>query len=161
MKAYHFHQKQFLPLTLREAWDFFSSPANLVKITPANMDFKILHVSGGNEMYAGQIISYKIKILPMIYVRWVTEITHVEFPGYFVDDQLIGPYALWHHQHHFTEVPGGIEMSDEITYAIPFGIIGRIANYFFVRNQLKNIFAFRYATLEKLFNNKIRITQSA
>jgi ligand-binding SRPBCC domain-containing protein len=152
MKVYHLHQKQFLPLTLEEAWTFFSSPLNLVKITPPNMDFKILHTSGsGPEMYAGQIISYKIKFLPLVYFRWVTEITHVQPNQYFIDDQVFGPYALWHHQHHFKKVNGGVEMTDEITYAIPFGFIGRLANFLFVENQLENIFKFRRTTLDKVF----------
>jgi ligand-binding SRPBCC domain-containing protein len=154
MKVYHLHQAQFLPLTLNEAWTFFSSPQNLVKITPPNMDFKILHISGnGSGMYPGQIISYKIKFLPFIYFRWVTEIKHVHPNKYFVDDQVFGPYALWHHQHHFKEVSGGVEMTDEITYAVPFGFIGRLANFLFVKNQLREIFQFRKITLDKMFIN--------
>jgi ligand-binding SRPBCC domain-containing protein len=159
MKVYHFHQKQFLPLTLDEAWAFFSSPQNLVKITPPNMDFKILHISGnGSGMYAGQIIAYKIKFLPLVCFRWVTEITHVRPNQYFIDDQIFGPYALWHHQHHFNEVNGGVEMTDEITYAIPFGFIGRFANFLFVEKQLQDIFKFRRTTLDKVFINSEVVT---
>jgi ligand-binding SRPBCC domain-containing protein len=155
MKVYHLYQKQVLPLTISEAWEFFSNPKNLVKITPDHMDFKILYISGdGSKMYPGQIISYKVKLLPFVYVRWVTEITHVQQPHYFVDDQLTGPYRLWHHQHRFSEIPGGVEMTDEITYAIPFGILGRLANYFFVENQLKTIFRFRYNILDRFFVKK-------
>jgi ligand-binding SRPBCC domain-containing protein len=162
MKVYHLRQQQFLPLTLQEAWTFFSSPVNLVKITPTHMDFKILHTSGdGSGMYAGQIISYKIKLLPFIYVNWVTEITHVKHHEYFVDNQITGPYSIWHHQHHFTEVPGGVQMTDEITYAVPFGIIGRFANYLFIEQQLKTIFAYRHTVLGKMFaNTDLAITKS-
>jgi ligand-binding SRPBCC domain-containing protein len=162
MKVYHLRQKQFFPLSLKEAMAFFSSPNNLVKITPASMDFRILHISGnGSGMYPGQIIVYKIKLFPLMYTRWVTEITHVQ-SNYFVDDQIVGPYALWHHQHHFKEVPGGVEMTDEITYGIPFGFLGRLANYLFVGRQLKTIFKYRYEVLDKMFaKNELVITRSA
>jgi ligand-binding SRPBCC domain-containing protein len=156
MKVYHIKLKQFLPLSLDEAWDFFSSPENLVKITPPSMNFRILRISGdGSGMYAGQIISYRIKLLPGINVYWVTEITHVERPYYFMDDQVTGPYTIWKHQHWFREVAGGIEMTDEITYAIPFGFLGRLANYLFVAQQLRIIFKFRHETLRQLFGKRV------
>ena len=162
MKVYHLHQQQFLPISLPEAWAFFSSPKNLAKITPPNMDFKILHISGnGASMYAGQIISYKIKLFGLFWIRWVTEITHVKEPHYFVDDQRFGPYSFWHHQHSFREVPGGVEMFDEIAYGIPFGYIGRVANYLFVQKQLKTIFRFRHEILERTFQSKKLKTQVA
>jgi ligand-binding SRPBCC domain-containing protein len=156
MKVYHLHQKQFLPISLEEAWNFFSSAANLVKITPDYMGFKILHVSGnGSGIYPGQIISYKVKILPYVVVRWVTEITHVSKLEYFVDEQRFGPYAMWHHEHRFVEMPGGIEMTDEIAYAVPFGLIGRIARKLFVKRQLQTIFKFRHQTLERFFTTQL------
>jgi ligand-binding SRPBCC domain-containing protein len=162
MKVYHLHQTQFLPMPVDQAWRFFSSPANLVKITPEHMDFKILHSTGhGADIYAGQIISYKIKLLPLVYVRWITEITQVQPANYFIDEQRFGPYAMWHHEHHFKQVDGGIEMTDEITYAIPFGFIGRIANSLFVRRQLQAIFRYRYDTLERFFNATAILKKSA
>ena len=103
MKVYTISRKQFLPITLMEAWDFFSTPRNLAKITPEQMGFNILYVSGGEKTYAGQIICYKIQVMPAIKMNWVTEITHVNEPNYFVDEQRFGPYALWHHQHHLLQ----------------------------------------------------------
>lgn len=108
-------------------------------------------MSGENKTYAGQIISYKIKILGGIKVNWVTEITHVKDLYYFVDEQRFGPYALWHHQHHFKEIEGGVEMVDEVNYAIPFGLIGRLANWLFVGRQVSAIFDHRYKVLESYF----------
>jgi ligand-binding SRPBCC domain-containing protein len=102
-------------------------------------------------MYAGQIINYKIKILPFYRARWTTEITHVQEPFYFVDEQRFGPYALWHHQHHFKEVPGGVEVTDDVHYAIPFGFLGRLANAVFVQRELNTIFEYRNAILQKYF----------
>lgn len=116
------------------------------------MQFKINYVSGGEKMYPGQLIKYKLYPFAGIPVRWTTEITHVSEPNYFVDEQRFGPYALWHHQHHFNETNNGIEMIDEVNYAIPFGIIGRVANSLFVRNQLRAIFDYRFEVLEKRFN---------
>jgi ligand-binding SRPBCC domain-containing protein len=151
MKIYNFSKKQVLPITLAEAWDFFSSPKNLAKITPEHMGFKIQYISGGNKTYAGQIIKYKIQILPGITSSWTTEITHVKEPQYFIDEQRFGPYALWHHQHHFKEVPGGVEMTDEVNYAIPFGFLGRLAHWLFVGREVNRIFDYRFKKLEEFF----------
>jgi ligand-binding SRPBCC domain-containing protein len=155
MKIYHLKRTQFLPIGLSEAWDFFSTPRNLSKITPEHMGFKIIYISGGDKTYAGQIIRYKVSILPMITVHWVTEITHVQKPLYFVDEQRFGPYALWHHQHSFKEVDNGVEMTDEVNYAIPLGMLGRLAHWIFVGGEVNRIFDHRYAVLEKYFKETV------
>lgn len=151
MKIYHLKRMQFLPLSLVKAWEFFSSPRNLEKITPAHMKFRVLYISGGEKVYAGQIIRYKVNALPGITMHWVTEITHVKEPFHFIDEQRFGPYALWHHQHHFREVEGGVEMTDELNYAIPYGIVGRLANALFVEREVKAIFDHRFKVLEQYF----------
>lgn len=141
---------QKLPISLEEAWDFFSSPKNLKIITPPYMGFDI--TSGGEDkMYAGQIITYIVKPVLGIPMEWVTEITHVQEPYYFVDEQRFGPYALWHHKHFFKAIPGGIEMQDVVHYKIPLGPIGKFINNIYIQNKLKEIFDFRYQTLEKMF----------
>lgn len=154
MKVYTLKRVQVLPITLSEAWEFFSSPRNLSKITPEHMGFEIQYISGGEKTYAGQIIRYRVQVLPGIKVHWVTEITHVQEPVYFVDEQRFGPYALWHHQHRFKEVPGGVEMTDEVNYAIPLGILGRLANFIFVGREVNRIFDHRFTTLEQYFSKK-------
>jgi ligand-binding SRPBCC domain-containing protein len=160
MKIYYLKRKQFLPITLEEAWRFFSSPKNLARITPPTIGFKVLYISGDEaETYAGQIIRYRIKILPGITVNWMTEITHVNKPYNFIDEQRFGPYALWHHQHHFCEVPGGIEMTDELNYAIPYGFIGRLAHTIFVGEKVSSIFEYRFQVLEKLFSKDLEINK--
>ena len=98
---------------------------------------------------------YIIYGLPGIPMNWMTEITHVQEPNYFVDEQRFGPYALWHHQHHFRDVDGGVEMIDEVNYAIPLGILGQLANWLFVGRAVNRIFEHRYQILEKYFNDKI------
>jgi len=116
------------------------------------MGFKIKYQSGGQTMYPGQLICYVVHGLPGIVMNWVTEITHVSEPNYFVDEQRFGPYALWHHQHLFTKVEAGVEMIDEVNYAIPLGFIGRIANSLFVEREVNRIFEHRYHVLETYFN---------
>ena len=153
MKIYRLKRTQFLPITLPAAWEFFSTPKNLAKITPEHMGFQILYISGVDKAYAGQIIQYKVSVLPGIKVNWVTEITHVEEPHYFIDEQRFGPYALWHHQHHFKEVKGGVEMTDEVNYALPLGFMGRLAHWVFVEHEVNRIFDHRFIVLEKYFTN--------
>ncbi|ELR70636.1 Cell division inhibitor [Fulvivirga imtechensis AK7] len=154
MKIYNLKRAQILPISLAEAWQFFSTPKNLQKITPPHMGFKIKYLSGNEKMYPGQLILYKINILPGIPVDWATEITHVVEPYYFVDEQRFGPYKLWHHQHHFREAEQGVEMTDEVNYAIPLGFIGRMANSLFVRRQVEAIFDHRHRVLENYFAKK-------
>ena len=156
MKIYHLKRTQFLPITLSEAWEFFSTPKNLAKITPEHMGFQILYISGAEKAYTGQIIQYKVSIIPGIKVNWVTEITHVKEPQYFIDEQRFGPYALWHHQHHFKEVKGGIQMTDEVNYALPLGFIGSLAHWIFVEREVNRIFDHRSTVLKKYFSNDRR-----
>ena len=151
MAVYSFQTRQILPITLEKAWDFFSDPANLQAITPQDMGFKIISKFHGKKMYPGQLIEYKVRPLLGIPVYWMTEITHVEEGKYFVDEQRFGPYSLWHHQHHFLPVDGGVEMTDIVHYKIPFGPLGDLANWLFVQKKLKGIFDHRYNAVEKLF----------
>jgi len=151
MKIYTLTKKQFLPITLEQAWDFFSSPVNLKKITPEYMGFKITSDLGDGKMYPGQIISYIVTPVLGIPMSWTTEITHVVDKKYFVDEQRFGPYSLWHHQHWFKEVEGGIEMTDIVNYGLPLGFLGRIANSIFVQNKLKEIFDYREKVVGQYF----------
>lgn len=151
MKVYHLHRVQILPINLEQAWDFFSTPRNLDKITPKEFSLKVLEDFDNDKAYAGQIINYIMKPILGIPVRWTTEITHVEPLKYFVDQQIFGPYSLWHHKHFFKAVPEGVEMTDSVHYAIPLGFLGRIANSLFVRKKLNYIFDYRMQILEKEF----------
>lgn len=151
MKVYHFKRVQTLPISLEQAWEFFSTPKNLDKITPKEFEMRVLEDFDNDKAYSGQIINYIMKPLLGIPVRWTTEITHVEPLKYFVDQQRFGPYALWHHKHFFKAVPEGVEMTDSVHYAVPFGIFGRIANSWFVRKKLDYIFDYRAQILGKEF----------
>ncbi|MBN8686715.1 MAG: SRPBCC family protein [Chitinophagales bacterium] len=151
MAAHTIKTVQRIPVSLDKAWDFFSDPANLQTITPEGMGFKVISKHHGDRMYAGQLIEYKVRPVAGIPVYWMTEITQVKDRIYFIDEQRFGPYTLWHHQHHFKEIPGGVEMTDIVHYKNPLGILGRIANRLFVKNKLKTIFDFRYRKVEELF----------
>ena len=149
-KVYHLKFIQTIPVNIETAWKFFSSPENLPKITPPRMNFRIIS-EPADKVYAGQVIEYKVKALPGISIYWMTEITQVVDQKYFIDEQRYGPYSLWHHQHHFKEVNGGVEMTDIIHYKIPLWFLGDIANAFFVRNQVKEIFDFRTKKIDEIF----------
>jgi ligand-binding SRPBCC domain-containing protein len=152
MPVYTLKSKQRLPIPLEEAWEFFSSPLNLRHITPAYMDFRVTaDPEFLDKIYPGQIITYTVKPLFGIPLFWMTEITQVQNHQFFVDEQRQGPYALWHHQHHFKSVPGGVEMTDLVHYKPPFGILGRIANWLFIRRQLQSVFDYRSQILESKF----------
>ena len=150
MKIYTLHTKQNLPITVDQAWEFLSSPANLKTITPDYMSFDIL--SGADRpMFPGQIIQYIVTPVLGIKTKWVTEITHVKDKEYFVDEQRFGPYALWHHKHFIKEIDGGVVMEDIIDYKVPFGWLGQLVHPILVKPKLEEIFSYRTTKLEELF----------
>ncbi len=142
--------EQLIPVTLFEAWKFFSRPENLSEITPPEMGFGI---TSGNleQMYEGQIISYKINLFPGFKSSWVTEITKVMNLEYFIDEQRFGPYKMWHHEHRFFKTESGTLMKDKVTYKIPFGFLGTIIHQLFFKRKLINIFTYRMHKLEDIF----------
>ena len=150
-KVYSFKTVQKIPISLDDAWEYFSNPANLANITPENMGFKTISKYHGDNMYAGQVIEYKVSPVLGIPLYWMTEITHVDDKKYFVDEQRYGPYSMWHHQHHFKVIDGGVEMTDIVHYKLPLGFLGDVANSLFVKKQLQQIFDYRFSKVEKLF----------
>jgi ligand-binding SRPBCC domain-containing protein len=152
VKTYLVKTEQAIPISLDEAWDFFSSPANLEKITPKKMNLVVTSVySGDDKIYPGMIITYKVSPVLGIKMNWMTEITHVKQGAYFADEQRFGPFALWHHQHHFKTIKGGVLMTDILNYAIPYGVIGRFINTVLVAKQIKKIFNYREKAIVGLF----------
>jgi ligand-binding SRPBCC domain-containing protein len=151
MAVYQFKTEQKIPASLDKVWDFISTPRNLSKITPSYMGFEITNEPISDKMYPGMIIMYKVSPLFGIKMTWVTEITHVVEKKFFVDEQRVGPYAIWHHQHKVSELSRGILMEDIVTYAPPLGIIGVLANDLMIKGKLKEIFDFRYQAVEKEF----------
>lgn len=150
MKVHSLAQTQWLPIPVSEAWDFFSSPRNLEKMTPPGMGFEIVSLPS-ETLYEGEIIEYKVKALPGVWIPWVSEIKALDEGKSFVDDQISGPFKFWHHRHSFEEKDGGTVVGDLIHYSVGFGPFGEIARHLVVKNQLAEMFAFRRATLEKKF----------
>jgi ligand-binding SRPBCC domain-containing protein len=143
-----------LPLSLQEAWDFFATPANLNAVTPKELEFRITS-DVPEKMYEGMMISYKIKPMLNIPVDWLTEITHIKELSFFVDEQRKGPYKMWHHEHHFKEVPEGVLMTDLLYYDIGKSIFGWIAGKLFVHSKVEEIFQYRNKVLSTFFKSGI------
>lgn len=144
------HREQFIPSSIASVWAYFATPRNLNDLTPPDMAFEIL--AGADEpMYPGQIIQYKVTVLPGMRTIWLTQITHVQEPIRFIDEQRVGPYRLWIHEHRFQPMNGGVRMTDHVTYALPYGPLGILVHKLFIRHRLEYIFDYRRAKIETLF----------
>lgn len=155
MAVYQINSCLELATSRDELWDFISSPVNLKEITPDYMGFDILTDPLPVKIYAGLMISYRVRPVLGIPMTWLTEITHVEEPFYFVDEQRSGPYALWHHEHRLKPTGRGVQMSDLVTYSMPAGPLGKLAHRLFVKEKLEGIFRYRELALEKRFGPKL------
>jgi ligand-binding SRPBCC domain-containing protein len=149
---YQLKRTQFIKADIQTCWDFFSSPKNLKLITPSYMGFEV-KVDLPEKMYEGLMIEYTVKPLLGIPMSWITEIKTVKENEFFVDEQRKGPYTIWHHEHHFKQVEGGVEMTDIVSYVIPLGILGKIAHPIIVRKKLEEIFAYRFQKVDEIFNS--------
>jgi ligand-binding SRPBCC domain-containing protein len=148
---YQLKKTQLVKTDLTTCWDFFSSPKNLKVITPEYMGFDVL-VDIPEKMYEGLMIAYTVKPLLGIPMEWITEIKYVHDQQFFVDEQRKGPYKIWHHEHHFKAVDGGVEMTDIVSYELPFGFIGKLGHPLLVKSKLEEIFDYRFKKVDELFN---------
>lgn len=145
-----FESEQLVAAPLGKVFEFFSSAENLQRITPPSLNFEIL-TPLPIAMRTGALIDYKLRIrgLP---VRWRTEIQEWNPPHSFVDLQLKGPYALWHHTHTFTEHSNGETlMRDRVRYQVPLGPLGLLVAPFFVTPEIRRIFEHRTKVIEEIF----------
>lgn len=151
MRLHEIHERMQLPISLEEAWEFFSNPHNLEKITPPDLGLKV-GPEVSDYVHPGMIIKYRVSPLPGISKLWVTEITQVVKNTLFVDEQRFGPYKFWHHLHQFKPASGGVIIEDVVHYIIPFdGLSGGLINRLLVKRKLKKIFSYRRDQLEKIF----------
>lgn len=152
MPIFKLDASQTLTTDLETAWEFFSDPHNLAVITPPEMRFEITG-EPPSAIHPGLIITYRLTPLPIVPLRvsWATEISQVNAPFYFSDDQIAGPYALWHHEHHFQEVDGGVRATDQVHWSLPLDPISAPIANLAVVPQLRHIFRFRARTLRELF----------
>jgi ligand-binding SRPBCC domain-containing protein len=152
MAIHTFKKSLAIAASVEECWAFFSDPQNLARITPPWLAFKILSQSLPAEIYPGLIIRYQVRPLLDIPREWLTEITHVDKPRRFVDEQRHGPYRLWHHEHSFVPFHGNrVLVGDLVTYILPFGWLGNLAHPLFVRRQLNRIFDYRAKAVKEIF----------
>ena len=151
MGFYQYKQTQKIQGNIDDVWNFISSPVNLKKITPDYMGFDITSGDLPEKMYAGMIICYKVSPLFGIKMNWLTEITQVDEKKFFIDEQRVGPYKIWHHQHHIEPTEGGVLMTDIVTYQPPMGFMGSIANTLIIKNKLNEIFDYRRNVLNEIF----------
>lgn len=150
MKFHRIHRTQLIPISLDEAWAFFSSPQNLDAITPDFLSFRIIN-GASEKMYSGQLVEYRIKAFPGVWLKWLTELKHIEEGHCFVDEQRFGPYKFWYHRHTFTPVEGGVRVEDLVTYSLPFGPLGELVRVLHVKRQLEEIFDYRIKAMEERF----------
>ena len=144
------HREQIIPADLDAVWSFFATPRNLDALSPPNMKFQIVS-SLPERMYQGQLIEYRVGILPGIWLRWLTEIRHVREGESFVDEQRVGPYKLWYHEHRFEPVEGGVKMTDRVTYSVGYGPIGWAMHKIWIRRKLKAIFDYRRQAIGEIY----------
>lgn len=151
MGFYQFRKDQFIKASVEEIWEFISSPTNLKRITPPEMGFDIRTPHLPDKIYKGMIIKYRVRPLWGIATSWVTEITQVKDGHYFVDEQRVGPYKIWHHQHFIIPHKDGVLMTDIVSYQPPLGIFGAVANTLVIKRKLNEIFDYRRQVLEEIF----------
>jgi ligand-binding SRPBCC domain-containing protein len=145
MHSYVLRCAMRVPSSIDKTFDVFENPHNLARITPPWLNFNVLH--GSLEMRHGLLLDYKIRWfgLPL---GWQTLITGYNPPAGFIDFQNRGPFRLWHHVHRFVpQGPRSTLVSDEVTYVLPLGVLGRVAHAATVRRQLLGIFRFRQTAL--------------
>ena len=146
---YTLYREQYVTATLAEAWDLLKNPANLDRITPEDLQFKIISPVP-QEMFNGLIIEYRIKVPWFGEHTWIAEIKHIREIHSFVDEQRLGPYRFWFHYHQVDAEDGRIKLTDKVYYEVPFGIFGKIFHFLFIRRTLKRIFDYRKEKLAEI-----------
>lgn len=149
MKTHSLIRKTIIKRPLHEVFGFFSKAENLNLLTPPELQFSIL-TPLPIEMKKGTLIDYKIK-LNGIPFRWKTEISEWKLNDCFVDQQLKGPYRIWHHTHAFKSIPEGTEMTDTVKYLSPGWIFEPLIQFLFVKKKVEGIFDYRNSKLKEIF----------
>ena len=152
MKIHTLYKMQIVNRPLAEVFSFFQNPENLALITPPWLGFSIL-TPLPVVMKEGAVFEYSVRVMGLR-TRWASLICDYQPPGTFVDEQLKGPYRYWRHTHTFAEVEGGTRITDEIRYAMPFGILGEIVQRLMVKRQLETIFAYRAQVIAEMFEEQ-------
>ena len=149
---YQIKEQILIKASMEEVWNFFATPKNLQKITPEELGF-VIKTQLPEEMYPGMIVAYTVKPLFGIPLEWITEITQVIKHKYFVDEQRKGPYKMWHHEHHFEEVEGGVLTTDIVSYELPLAPLGNLVHPIIVKPKLNDIFNYRTRVVQEYFGD--------
>lgn len=146
-------QTQVVTASPERVWAYFATPVNLNDMTPPDLDFTIVR-GATSVMRQGQLIEYRVGFAPGLHSTWLTEIRHVVEGRYFVDEQRIGPYRLWYHEHHVDPQPDGtVLLTDRVTYCVGFGPLGEVLHWLWIQRKLRWIFAFRRERVAALFGS--------
>ncbi|MCZ2100183.1 MAG: SRPBCC family protein [Chitinophagales bacterium] len=148
------YREQQLHCDLETAWEFFSAPDNLSKITPKDMGFTVLSNFENTAIFESMLIDYTVSPILGFPLKWKTKITQVDRLKNFTDYQQKGPYKYWNHFHEFIPNGDGVLMKDTVDYELPFGFLGNIAHALLVKKKLESIFDFRFKVLEQKFNKQ-------
>jgi ligand-binding SRPBCC domain-containing protein len=147
---HYLYREQVIPAHVDRVWAYFADPRNLNELTPPDMNFEI--VAGGDVcIYEGQLVEYRVEFIRGLRSLWLTEIAHVREGTYFVDEQQIGPYRFWYHEHKFESQDNGVKMTDHVTYSVPFGMLGDTVNQVWIQGRLADIFDYRRQKIIELF----------
>lgn len=149
MSTHVLERAQYVDRPLDELFAFFAEARNLERLTPRWLRFEVL-TPAPIAMEPGARIEYRLSVhgVPL---RWVSLIESWEPGRRFVDRQVQGPYKLWHHTHEFEALGSGTLVRDRVRYAVPFGPVGDLARFLFVRRDLDRVFAFRHAAVSEVF----------
>lgn len=148
MKTWRLQSSLWVPEPPERVFPFFADASNLELLTPPWLSFRIL-TKIPVEMRVGALIDYRIKIrgLP---IRWRTRIARWQPNHAFADEQLKGPYAVWHHTHTFTPQDGGTVLGDDVTMRPRGGPLAPLVMKF-VRRDVDRIFRHRAEVMAQRF----------
>jgi len=148
MKIYQLYRQQALNVTSEEAWKFLSLPTHLNAVTPDFFNVEIIS-QVPEAIYAGLMISYRMKAVFGIPMAWLSEVSHCQVPQRFIYEQRIGPFKFLSHEVRLTETEGGVVLEDILFYAMPLGWIGRLVHAFLIGDKLAQIFDTRRDYLQR------------
>jgi ligand-binding SRPBCC domain-containing protein len=145
---------------LERVWAFYSDPVKaLPALTPPDIEVSMESADRPVQVGSRIILNIRQPLLQRRRVRWVAKIVEHRPPhpvafgeeARFVDEQESGPFKMWRHEHDFERIDEKTtRMLDRVTYRVPFGPIGWIADFVFVRRQLAEMFRYRHEQTRKI-----------
>lgn len=153
---YEIYTKFEVNTNINETWDFFTNVKNISKIMPKELNFNVTSKTS-KKLYEGEIITFRTKIphIPLLTTNIISEIKKISTKEYFIDQQISGPYKIWHHEHHFKKSKNNTTIiSEKIHYKLHFHPFSRVLHKLFIRRQIVNLFQYRIKKIESILNCK-------